>query len=229
MNWKWWKYWIAPPPAWFDVFNCPLSQIPDFSHSLSYKQIVCSFIMTQKIQMMGNCHLQYQQIELEWQHCQCHELRQYTWQEVWAALSRSKASLHLLLPPQAHNHLHHSKKCMDQYQKWSRSDFQGHTAQLYQYHHLHSWEQWLQWPSPPYVWFSWAPCLLHHVNLSSLNFCDVHMMIRTQIDWWKYFERHETTAPLPIVKKNSPRFCAIPHRYFWDCFGWQTSHVSEIF
>ena len=52
--------------------------------------------------------------------------------------------------------LHHSKRGMYHHQKWSKSEIQGHTAQLYQ-HPLQSWDQWPQWPSPPYLWVSLAP------------------------------------------------------------------------
>ena len=50
----------------FDPFNCLLSQIPD---SLWNKLFETSSLWQKPFQILGNYQLQYQQIQLEWQHC----------------------------------------------------------------------------------------------------------------------------------------------------------------
>ena len=90
--------------------------------------------------------------------------------------------------------LHHSKRGMYHHQKWSKSDFQGHTAQLYQ-HPLQSWDQWPQWPSPPYLWVSLAPSA--ELSRSWWPFAIFTWWFRTHSDRWMYLERHETTPWKP--------------------------------
>ena len=136
-----------------------------------------NFIVKNPFQMLGNCQHQYQQIQLVWRfvHHQCLELHQFTLQ-FWKA--RLKALLHLLLPPQVNNHFHFSKSCLDHHWKWSRSDFQGHTAQSYQ-HHLQSWKQWPQWSGHRIILtsdFLELPLLNYH-SCKSMVSCNAHMMI----------------------------------------------------
>ena len=141
---------------------------------LIIKQIVCNFIMTKTFSDAVTLSMKASKIQLE-----AMAISSESWTvpgQVWE--TQKASSLPLLLPPQEHNCLHHSKRFLDNHQKWSRSEFKEHKAQLYQ-HHPQSQE-----PSPlNYQWFSWAPLQNWHDSFKLMTFWDVHMVI-SETQWW---------------------------------------------